>query len=258
MAQFTVANWETIEKLIAFRSKKVNDAVDLIEADTPNVKTALDGITDDTGIAAAMRAEVETADDALAGLAQPTGNWFAKLVASLWQNAAVAPDDDQADYTFDSWYTAVKASLTNPILTNEIVILLRRAFGTAAVSAANASAPSATSYGTTTVTGATTCTNVLVSAPVDTTLYKGGLLESIVTNQFGSETTFTLTGEDSAGNPWGGTCVVDNGAAIGETFEVVPSVAKTYAVKLTDVTVTGGTNGDAVIWRVKTPRVIEP
>lgn len=259
MASLTFANWRTVEAKAAYRIKTIADAVVAVKAGTAALQTALDGINDDTGIAAKFRATMEVADDLLDNLENKAIETIAADIEALWAAQATTPKDGSGDaiaYTFNAWVTSQKSGDTNPLLSNEITRTFRRKNGDNALSAANCSGATETSYGTSTVTGATTVTNVLVTAPVDTDLYAGGLLEAYVTNQFGSETTFTLTGVDLNGSPWTGSVVIANGAEVGSTHVVVPTIAKTYAVKLTNVTVAGGTASDAVTWRIRAPLTI--
>lgn len=257
MAVFTYANWETLEKLWAYRSKTIKTATAAVAAATDALETALEGITDDTGVAAAINAGLQAADNRLDGLENAGIEWLVRILAPLWQSTDTTPDSSYL--TLDSWFTAYKSSLTNPLMCNETVEALRAAYGAAAVSAANASGPSATSYGTSTVSGATTVTNSLVTTPVDTNLYGGGLLEAYVDTQIegaaNADTVFTLVGIDINGSVWGGTCTIADATAAASVQEVVPTVAKTYPVRLTDVTVADAESG-AVTWRIKEPRIV--
>jgi hypothetical protein len=260
MAQFSRANLETVESKWTFRPKTLKDAVTTAKAGTAALITALDGIADDNGIAAAMRVKAEVMDNALGNLEQISIDDLADILATYWQSTDTSPDDlaSAKQPTFDSWYTNVKTGATNPLLTNELVMALRRKFGDSAVSAANASPPAADSFGTVAITGAAACTLTPPTAYMDTTKYGGALLEIYVTNAFGSETTLTFTGLLADGvTPWtSAALVVPNLSAIGYTAEIIPSTAKTYAAKITAVTVSGGTADDAFTIRVKTPRAI--
>jgi hypothetical protein len=260
MAQFSRANLETVEAKVAYRSKTVKDAVTTVKAASAALMAALQGITDDNSISAAMQAKAEVMDNVLGNIEQAAIDWFADILATFWQSTDTTPDDlaSAKQATFDAWYTNVKTGATNPLLTNELVMALRRKFGDSAVSAVNASPPAADSFGTVAITGAAACTLTPPTAYMDTTKYGGALLEIYVTNAFGSETTLTFTGLLADGvTPWtSAALVVPNLSAIGYTAEIIPSTAKTYAAKITAVTVSGGTADDAFTIRVKTPRAI--
>jgi len=257
VASFTYANLDTVEKLLAYRPKTIKTAVTAVSAATPALKTALHGLGDDEGIGDALRADIEDADAVIATLEQASISWAVRRLAGVFQSVNTSPDTSYL--TFDSWFTAKKSGLTNPLLTNELVEAFRREFGVAAISAANASAPSATSYGTSTVSGATTITNSLTTTPVDTNLYAGGVLEAYVTTQVegaaNAATVFSLVGVDINGSVWTGAVSIADEAAAESVHLVVPTIAKTYPVKLTSVTVADGASG-AVTWRIKEPRTI--
>ena len=261
MAQFTRANLETLEAKVAYRAKTIADAVTTVKAATAALISAAAGITDDNGIGAAIRVKAEVMDNLLAALEQAAIEWFADILATYWQNSDTTPDDlaSAKQATFDAWYSNVKTGATNPMLCNETVMALRRKFGDSAVSAANASPPAGDSFGTFLVTGASAGTLTAPAAYMDTTKYGGALLEIIVTNEFGSETTLTFTGTLADGvTPWQSSPLVVTlvGGGAGTLHEIVPATPKTYAAKITGVTVSGGTNGDAFTIRVKTPRAI--
>lgn len=258
MAAFSIANWDTLEKLMAYRPKTLKTAVTAVTAATAALKTAFAAIGDSNGIGSALYAAAMDADDALDALEQAAAAKFAALCATLWQSLDTTPDTDYL--SFDEWFTAKKSSLTNPLMTNEMVETFRRLGGH--ISAANASGPSGTSYGTFVNTGADTGTKTLVGAPVDPVLYAGGLLEAVVVNgekggnAFTSNTTYTLTGFDINGSVWTGSVVVATDTAEGVATEVTPTIAKTYPVALTDVTVSGATALESVRFQIKEPRVI--
>lgn len=264
MAQFSITNFAGIEANLAHRIAAIATANETVETDIAAQKSRLDAVDDDTGIAAALRAAEELQDKNL-DIAEQIGvaDVLVRL-AGLFQSYDTTPRDTDGEVigdSLDSWFTSQKSALTNPLLTNEFARAYRKVVGhTAALSAANCSAAAGTSYGTSTVTGETAVTNVLVDAPVDTDLYAGGLLEGEVTTQVegkdNGNTVFTLTGVDINGSPWQGTCTIPDASTVGTKVEVVPSVPKTYPVELTGVTVANGGSG-VVRWQVKTPRTLE-
>jgi len=264
MAEFTIANLATLEAKIAFRLKTLADAVTTVKAGTAAIQSAAHGLNDDNGIGDAVRVAAEVADLALSNLEQSSADWFADILAAYWQNSATSPLDvgSVQRTSFDSWVTNSKASLTNPLLTNELVKALRAKFGTSAVSAANASAPTGVQMATCVNTAAATGTLAYVAAPIDTTLYAGALLEGLVTagsdaDEYKTTTTYTLTGLLADGvTPWIGTCVIPSGTALAAAVEVIPNTAKTYPAKITAVTLSGGTAADAVKFQTKSPRAI--
>jgi hypothetical protein len=266
MADFTIANLATLEAKIAYRVKTMADAVTAVKAGTAAIISAAHGLNDDNGIGDAMRVAAEKWDADLDNLDKTAAAQFVDILASKWQDSATSPADVSSVQrtSFDSWFTNSKATLTNPLMTNELVTAIRAKFGQSAVSAANASAPAAVTAATVTPTGDDTLTAVYVAAPIDTTLYAGALLEALQVHGAASggtvtttTATYTLTGVLADGvTPWIGTVTIPSGTAENATVEVVPNTAKTYPVKITAVTGDGMTAAEVVLFRTKTPRTI--
>lgn len=249
-----------IENSMAYRIAAQKTAYTAALAGIAAQKTRLDAIADDTGIAAALRAACETQDLSLAVLENECVRQEMMALNAAFMSSDTAPRDGSSDLygsSFDAWWTAVKSGATNTLLTNEFSRVFRRLFGHSSLSAANCSGLTATSFGTVLVTAATTCTLTTVATPIDTTLHGGCLLEIYVTNEFGSETTITLTGVDLNGSAWTGTAIIVAAQFHeGDTTVVTPTIAKTYPVKITACAVTGGTNLDAFTIRSRDPRTL--
>jgi hypothetical protein len=262
MADFTYANWETIEALFVSKSRGIKTAVTAALAKTAAINTALDAIPDDTGVCALLRAASQKADNALDGLEQAAYQSYADALQAVFQDYDTTPKDGSdvpVALTLDAWFTASKASMTNPLMCNDTVLALRRAGGT--VSAVNAACLVNTLYGTFTITGATAGTLVAVSAPVDSALYKGAPLKVVVTTQVegadANPVTGIITGLDANGTAWTGTYSIPDASAAATEIAVTPSVAKTYPVSISAVTVANAaTTYGAFTIKAADPRTI--
>jgi len=251
-----------IENHLAYKIKCVKDAADLITTAIATQRTRLDAIADTTGIAALLRGAVEPSDSVLAALENAAVAPEMAVLNAAIMDTDLTPRDGSAlviGSTFDAWFTSVKTSLTNPLLTNEFSRVWRRLFGQASLSAKNCSGVTGTSFGTAVISGATTITFTTVADPIDTTLYGGGLLELYVTTQVESAdtspTTGTLTGVDLNGSAWTGTYSIADASIVGSVHLVVPSIAKTYPVEITAMTTANAGSG-AVTVRIRAPRTI--
>lgn len=222
-------------------------------------RTRLDAIADTTGIAAKLRGAVETQALSLAILENESVRQEMMTLNAVMMDDSFAPRDGSGvlyGSTFDAWFASRKSGLTNPLLTNEFARVYRRLATQAALSAANCSGLTATSYGTTTVSATGVCTNVLVAAPIDTTLYGGCLLEGEVTTELSGAITFTLTGTDLNGSAQTMTCTVGAGDIhAGDKTIVIPGTAKTYLVKITGVAANTGSAG-VIRWQARDPRTL--
>lgn len=262
MADFTYANWETLEALLVSKARGIKTAVTAAIAKTAAINTALDAIPDDTGVCSALRVASQKVDNALDGLEQAAIQGYVDALQATFQDYDTTPKDGSdvpVALTFDAWFSASKGSMTNPLMCNDSVMALRRAGGT--VSPANAACPSETLYGTFTITGATAGTLVAVDDPVDTALYRGAPLRLLITTTVegatSTDVTGTITGLDADGNPWTGTYSIPDGSVAGTYINVTPSTAKTYPVSISACTVANATTAyGAFTIRAGDPRTI--
>jgi hypothetical protein len=256
MADLTIANLVDIVENISKRVEGINTAATVVKADIAAAFTRYQGFNDDTGVGSLLA----TACTPQTALVDNIGLQVARIecafLAGAFQSSDTTPTDSGGDThpTVDAFYAAEKSGQTNPLLANEFVQLFRSVNGIASLSAVNCAAPNDTLYGSSTVdSGGASTTDVLVAAPVDTELYAGGVLKAVLTSVPTTTTTYTLTGVTLSGSTWTGSVVIADDALINSEHTVVPTIAKTYPVKLTAVGVSGGTEDATVDWKIAKP-----
>ena len=244
MASITQAQILAIVKNWAKSEKGSLDAMTVIEADLVAQKTRYDSVTDDEGISHELAALTLSQPNVLDALALPVRKFEMERLAAYFAVAERTPtgaDTTTVYDSFDDWWTGEHPATNDGLIANEVARAWRFLHGQGSLSAANCAAPTATSYGTFTITAAAAGTLVAVSDPVDTDLYTGGPLELIITTQVegltGAAVTGTITGTDINGSAWTGTYSIPDASIIGALVDVTPTIAGSFPVEITACTV---------------------
>jgi len=248
-ASLSKANILALEKNWARTIDTLNDVVTMGKADIGANHTRAAAIGDVHGAGASI-ANAELRDSIgvqLVTIARPFVENSMRALANVFRDPDLRPvGAGGATYSSLNGFCVGEFANTDR-LAPEVAIVWRAIFGNGSLNATICAPPVAASYGVVHSTGTTTNAMDTVHAPVDLTLYSGGLLECYVDTAIATAgsapDTVTYTGTDINGSVWQGKAVLTNAAAPGATFNVTANTGGTYPARIITAVSTHGASG---------------